>query len=158
VGNSFTDVDGQCIDLDGFHDGEVRDNSCVNRQGIEAYPGLHFGILFGNHDPGMESRNVRVIGNTIDGFAYGGLFLVGTGHRVENNKFLNVNMARCGEKSCNYAPEQPDLLRSGIYLGNDGGRPSATTGNVIRRNTIQAFLCVGGHVADNTVENNVCER
>jgi hypothetical protein len=106
----------------------------------------------------MESRNVRVIGNTIDGFAYGGLFLIGTGHRVENNKFLNVNMARCGEKSCNYAPEQPDLLRSGIYLGNDGGRPSVATGNVIRGNTIQAFLCVGGHVSDNTVENNVCER
>lgn len=162
VGNSFTDVDGQCIDLDGFHDGEVRENSCVNRQGIEAYPGLHFGILFGNHDPGMESKNVRVVGNTIDGFAYGGVFLIGAGHWIENNRFLNVNMARCGEAPgtarCSYAPEQPDLLKSGIYLGKDGGRPVVTRGNVIRGNTIQAFRCVGGELSDNTVESNVCER
>jgi hypothetical protein len=162
LGNSFTDVDGQCIDLDGFHDGEVKNNSCVNRQGIDAYPGLHFGILFGNHDPGMESRNVRVVGNTIDGFAYGGVFLIGIGHRVENNKFLNVNLARCGEQPgtarCRYAPEQPDLLKSGVYLGKDGGRPSATRGNVIRGNTIQAFRCIGGDVSDNSVESNVCEH
>jgi hypothetical protein len=167
TGNSFTDVGGQCIDLDGFHDGEVTNNTCVNSRPLENYPGLHFGILFGNHDPGMTSRNVRVTGNTLDGFAYGAVFLIGTGHRVENNRFLNVNMAQCGSTPkparCNYAPEQPDMLLSGIYLGNDGGRPSETTGNIIRGNRVRgAAKCVaaapGVPLRRNTVESNVCER
>src|SRR5580692_10749535 len=49
-GNVFGRVAGQCIDLDGFHDGEVTDNQCVNEPvAVAKWIGLHFGILFGNH-------------------------------------------------------------------------------------------------------------
>ncbi len=168
AGNSFTDIGGQCIDLDGFHDGEVRGNTCTNLGKPESYPGSHFGILLGNHDPGMTSKNIRITDNTIQGFAYGGLFLVGTGHRVENNRFLDVNRARCGSTpvsaQCNYALDEPEMLRSGIYLGKDGGRPAETLGNIIRGNTIQGFgmerSCVaaapGVSLSGNTVEQNAC--
>ena len=168
AGNSFTDVGGQCIDLDGFHDGEVRGNTCTNPGPMESYPGSHFGILLGNHDPGMTSKNIRITDNAIQGFAYGGLFLIGTGHRVENNKFLDVNRARCGSTpvsaQCNYALDEPAMLRSGIYLGKDGGRPTETRGNIIRGNTVQGFgmeqSCVaaapGVAISANTVEQNAC--
>ncbi len=31
--NRFEEIDGKCIDLDGFHDGAVRANTCINRRG-----------------------------------------------------------------------------------------------------------------------------
>ena len=47
--------------------------------------------------------------------------------------------AYCGAEPptfrCNYAvADQPDLLRSGICLANNGGRPTETPGTVIRGN------------------------
>ena len=166
--NVFTDVNGQCIDLDGFHDGSVLDNSCVNKKPLEFYPWLHAGIVFGNTNPSMEPRGVEVRGNTIEGFAYGAVFLLGTNNRVENNRFIDMNRAHCGVKPvparCAYAPEQPDMLRTGIYLANNGGRPSVTRGNTIRSNVITGFgmkeHCVaaapGVSIAENTIEANTC--
>jgi hypothetical protein len=166
--NRFTDVNGQCIDLDGFHDGSVTGNSCVNRKPIDAYPVLHEGIVFGNNNLAGEPRNVLVTNNTIEGFAYGAVFLVGSNNRIERNSFLDMNRARCGSSPtparCAYALDQPDLLRAGIYLGNRGGRPSTPKGNVIRANTISGFgmkaHCVaaaaGVSLAANTIEANVC--
>jgi hypothetical protein len=140
-GNVFGRVAGQCIDLDGFHDGEVTDNQCVNEPAAAAkWIGLHFGILFGNHDPGMTSTNVTVARNTVQGFAYGGVFLIGDHNRIEDNRFLNVNLAGCGKQpapaKCNALPDQPDALRSGIYLSDNGGRPAVTRDNIIRNNVI----------------------
>jgi len=167
--NHFTDVNGQCIDLDGFHDGEVTRNSCVNKRPLEAYPASHYGIVFGNNDPGMKPEKIVVRNNTVEGFGYGAVFLVGTGNTVEGNQFLNINRAHCGAEPitarCNYAvTEQPDLLRSGIYLANNGGRPAETSGNVIRGNTITGYgmatHCIGTapgvKAADNTIANNIC--
>ena len=167
--NHFTDVNGQCIDLDGFHDGEVTRNSCVNKRPLEAYPASHYGIVFGNNDPGMKPEKIVVRNNTVEGFGYGAVFLVGTGNTVEGNQFLNINRAHCGAEPitarCNYAvTEQPDLLRSGIYLANNGGRPAETSGNVIRGNTITGYgmatHCIGTapgvKAADNTIANNTC--
>ncbi|NDJ13152.1 MAG: hypothetical protein EBY17_18480 [Acidobacteriia bacterium] len=167
--NHFTDVNGQCIDLDGFHDGEVTRNSCVNKRPLEAYPASHYGIVFGNNDPGMKPEKIVVRNNTVEGFGYGAVFLVGTGNTVEGNQFLNINRAHCGAEPitarCNYAvAEQPDLLRSGIYLANNGGRPAETSGNVIRGNTITGYgmatHCIGTapgvKAADNTIANNIC--
>jgi len=166
--NRFTDVNGQCIDLDGFHDGSVTENSCVNRKPIDAYPALHEGIVFGNNNPAGEPRHVVVANNTIEGFAYGAVFLVGSDNRIENNSFLDMNRARCGSSPtparCAYARDQPDLLRAGFYLGNRGGRPSTPTGNIIRSNTVSGFgmkaHCVaaapGVSLAANTIESNVC--
>lgn len=168
AGNRFTDVNGQCIDLDGFHDGSVTGNSCVDKKPLEAYPWLHEGIVFGNNNPSMESAGVVVSGNTIEGFAYGGVFLIGRGNRIEDNRFLDMNRAHCGASPvparCAYGLDQPDMLRAGIYLANSGGRPAVTTGNVIRGNTITGFgmaeHCVaaapGVSLAANVVEGNTC--
>lgn len=166
--NRFTDVNGQCIDLDGFHDGEVTGNSCVNTKPLGTYPALHFGIVFGNNDPGMNSTGVVVTGNTLQGFAYGAVFLAGSNNRIEDNRFFDINRAHCGSTPvsamCNYAQEQPDLLRSGIYLSGNGGRATATTGNVIRSNTVTGFgmsrHCIaagpGVTVSENSVGTNHC--
>jgi hypothetical protein len=167
--NHFTDVNGQCIDLDGFHDGEVLGNSCVNRGPDSAYPYLHFGIFFGNHNPDMTSEGVVVRGNLIEGFAFGGLFLIGSGHRIERNRFLDINRRHCtGDRTrpgCNYAPDQPGLLRSGIYLAANGGRPAETRGNIIRGNQVSGFgmdrWCIeaapGVELSRNTIEGNHCK-
>ncbi len=166
--NRFTDVNGQCIDLDGFHDGRVVDNSCVNKKPLEAYPASHYGIVFGNNDPGMESTGVVVMGNTLEGFAYGGVFLVGRNHRIENNHLLDLNRAHCGSTPtparCNYALDQPDLLRSGVYVAANGGRPAVATGNVVRGNVMSGYglaeHCVaagpGVRLDANTVAGNRC--
>jgi len=168
VNNRFTDVNGQCIDLDGFHDGEVSGNSCTNRKPIETYPALHYGIVFGNNNPAATSANILVTGNVVQGFAYGGAFVVGTKNRVENNRFLDLNLAHCGvmpvPARCAYALDQPDMLRSGVYLGNNGGRTVTTVDNVVRGNVLTGFgiaeHCVtaapGVRLDRNTVSDNTC--
>ncbi len=169
VNNTFTNVAGQCIDLDGFHDGEVTGNKCINNTGTAArWLGLHFGILFGNHDPGMTSTNVTIARNTIQGFAYGGVFLIGDHNRIEDNQFLDVDLAQCGQKpvtaKCNAMLDEPDALRSGIYLSDNGGRPARTHDNIIRHNTITGFgipqHCIaakrGVDLSANIIEANSC--
>jgi hypothetical protein len=162
--NRFTDVNGQCIDLDGFHDGSVTDNSCINFKSPETYPASHYAIVFGNNDPAVEATNIVVTGNTAQGFAYGGLFLIGTRNRVENNRLLDVNRARCGTSPltarCNYAvAEQPDLLKSGIYLAANGGRPTTTKGNIVRGNIVTGFgikaHCIAADHAVSLTENSI---
>ena len=50
----FDDINGKCIDLDGFHDGEVSRNVCCTL--VRGY-----GIVMNNTNPDMQSRNIRVI-------------------------------------------------------------------------------------------------
>jgi hypothetical protein len=81
-----------------------------------------------------------------------------------------MNRAHCGATPvparCAYATDQPDMLRAGIYLANNGGRAAVTRGNVIRGNTITGFgmaeHCVaaapGVAVAENTASGNRCEE
>jgi hypothetical protein len=169
VNNRFTDVNGQCIDLDGFHDGEVTGNSCVNAKPIEAYPALHYGIVFGNNDPAATSSGIVVTGNTLTGFAYGGAFVVGSKNRIENNHFTDLNLAHCGTTPvparCAYYPDQPDMLRSGVYLANNGGRAMPATDNVIRNNSFSGFgiseHCVtaapGVALNRNIIVGNTCD-
>ena len=166
--NRFTGVNGQCIDLDGFHDGEVTGNSCVNRKPLEFYPNLHYGIVFGNTNPAMTPARVLVSRNRIEGFAYGGVYVIGTEQRIVDNELLDLNRAHCtGDVTrarCNYAADQPGLLRSGIYLGNTGGRPAETDGNVIRDNVVTGYgmdrWCIGSapgvELARNTIAGNRC--
>lgn len=141
--NHFTDVNGQCIDLDGFHDGEVSGNSCVNRQALEAYPFLHEGIVFGNTFPDQKPGHVLITHNVIDGFGYGGVYLIGEGSQILDNRFVNINMSHCtgeaGNARCNYALGEPGMLRSGIYLAKHAARPAETRGNVIQRNVFSGF-------------------
>jgi len=167
-GNRFEDVDGQCIDLDGFHDGQVLDNSCVNLKPREAYPLSHEGIVFGNSNPDMRSENVIVKGNLIQGFGYGGVYLIGRGHQITDNRFLDINRNHCtGDMHipiCAYAPAEPAMLRSGIYLASHAARPADTQSNIVEHNQIIGFgmdkWCIGAgpgvKLARNKIANNTC--
>jgi hypothetical protein len=166
--NRFEEIDGKCIDLDGFHDGEVRGNTCVNRQPPSAYRYGNFGIVMNNSNPDMQSRNVLVVGNTIEGPQFGGIFVIGTGHRIAGNRLLDVNRAHCNEEAarfgCYYAPGEPDMLRSAIYLGKGAARPAPARGNVVEDNEITGFhmetRCIarapGVEPGWNTVRGNRC--
>jgi hypothetical protein len=168
AGNHFEDINGKCMDLDGFHDGEIRDNSCISRKSYDEYPYAHFGIVFNNSNPDMQPVNVTIVGNLIDGAGYGGIFLIGAGHVVSGNRLLGLNRNRCTgdmrQARCNYAPDQPALLHSGIYLGRGADRPAHTVRNRIQGNVISGFAightCVaaapGVSLAANSIAGNRC--
>ena len=166
--NRFEEINGKCIDLDGFHDGRVLANVCVNQHAAEYYPYGHFGIVMNNSNPDMRSEHVEIDGNEIDGTVFGGIFVIGTGNRVTHNRLRRINLAHCGSDQaaagCHYAPNQPDLLRTGIYLGAAAERPDPASGNLIEDNAVSGFgisrHCVaaapGVSLAANTVAGNTC--
>jgi hypothetical protein len=165
--NRFEEIDGKCFDLDGFHDGEVSGNSCVNGDTVSNYPYGNFGIIMNNSNPDMQSRNVKITGNTLDGVLFGGIFIIGSGNTVADNHLLHMNMAHCpepGPLNCKAYPQEPNLLISGIYLGAGGERPDPAKGNVVERNEISGYNmsqhCVGAapsvSLAANTVSKNDC--
>jgi len=138
--NRFREINGKCIDLDGFHDGEVRANQCANMTG--------YGIVMNNTNPDMQTSNIRVEGNTIDGAGFGGIFVIGGPNIVAGNRLLNLARRHEGDP----------LLKSGIYLGDRAERPAPARGNVIERNTITgASICIGGSTGSNTVRTNTCQ-
>lgn len=166
--NRFEGVNGKCIDLDGFHHSEVRGNICINRGSAEDYPHGHYGIVFNNSNPDMQSENVVVSENLIDGAKFGGIFVIGTGHTVAHNRLLNLNLAHCNENAakfgCFYFPGEPDLLQSGIYLGRKAERPAIARYNVVEDNEISGYKmssrCIaaapGVSLAENRVGRNRC--
>ncbi|MGA3019393.1 MAG: right-handed parallel beta-helix repeat-containing protein [Bryobacteraceae bacterium] len=138
--NRFEEIDGKCIDLDGFHDGSVLENQCVNRKTAAEYPFGHFGIVMNNANPDMRSENIEILNNRIDGTKLGGLFMIGSGHRVIGNTFTHLNEAQCNENAkvfgCIFKSDEPEMLEAGIYLGRGAERPADTHGNLIRGNLI----------------------
>ena len=166
--NSFEEVNGKCIDLDGFHDGEVRDNSCINHQERADYPDGQMGIVMNNTYPKMQTRNILIWGNHLEGVLYSGLLVIGTGHRISHNHFSLLNLAHCNEKSrynCLLIGNEPDFMRSGIYLRNGASRPAVTQDNTIEDNQMDGFgigvKCVvlgpGVSAVQNRVGHNACE-
>jgi len=141
--NTFQEINGKCIDLDGFHDGEVRRNTCINRGKAEDYPFGHFGIVMNNANPDMSSTNIVIADNVIDGTKFGGIFVIGTRHKIIGNRLLHLNKAHCNENAakfgCAHFPGEPDLLQSGIYLGQRAERPSLSLSNVVENNEISGF-------------------
>jgi hypothetical protein len=168
AGNRFEEIDGKCIDLDGFHDGELRANVCVNSGPPEQYRFGNYGIVMNNTNPDMQSRNIQVIDNVIDGPRFGGIFVIGTGHLVARNRLLRLNTAHCNEGAarfgCYYAAGEADMLRSGIYLGRGAERPAPARGNTIEENEISGYKmgerCIGiapGILPEwNTIRHNRC--
>jgi hypothetical protein len=166
--NQFFEIDGKCIDLDGFHDGEIRGNVCVNRGRPEQYPFGNYGIVMNNSNPDMQPERVRIEENLIDGTLFGGIFVIGNANVVARNRLLNLNLAHCNEEAakfgCYYAPGEPGMLRSGIYLGQRAERPAPARGNLVEDNEITGFKmaerCIGGAPAIlpewNTVRGNRC--
>jgi hypothetical protein len=166
-GNHFEEINGKCIDLDGFHDGAVRDNTCVNHGRPEDYSWGNFGIVMNNSNPDMESRNIVIEENEISGTKYGGIFVIGTGHKVRGNRLSRINLTHCPEGAARFAcefREQPGMLESGIYLGSLAQRPAPARGNVVERNIVKGWRmrtrCVGFapgvSAAGNTIRGNVC--
>jgi parallel beta-helix repeat protein len=166
--NTFEEIDGQCVNLDGFHDGAVRENRCTNRKAAEDYPYGSLGVAMNNTHPDAHSSNIEISGNLIDGSKFGGLFLMGSGNRIFGNRFVRLNLAGCNESaakfSCIYKADEPEMLDTGIYLGRGVARLEETRGNVIRGNHISGHMmkarCVGFGPgvarALNTVEDNTC--
>lgn len=167
--NYFEEIDGKCFDLDGFHDGEISGNTCLNEDTelATAYPYGNFGIIMNNSNPDMQSRNIRIVGNLVDGTLFGGIFVIGSNNTVAGNRLMRINLAHCNEPgkfNCSYAKDQPDLLRAGIYLGAGADRPDPATGNSIVGNAVSGYgmskYCVvagpGVTLAANQVLNNSC--
>jgi hypothetical protein len=168
--NTFLEVNGKCLDLDGFHRGAVIRNRCTNSGAAVDYPHGHYGIVLNNTNPDMRSEQIEVENNVIDGAKYGGIYLMGERHRVRGNRFLRLNLAGCNQSAaqfgCLYDPSQPDLLRSGIYLGKGPARPEPSLGILIEDNLVtghgMAEHCIaaapGVKLADQTIQNNTCRN
>ena len=168
LSNTFDEINGKCMDLDGFHDGQVKDNQCLNRLRPDDYAFGHFGIVMNNTDPSVLVRNIELTGNVIDGTKYGGLFLMGSGHHVTGNRFNHLNTSKCPDSkakfACVYAVEEPKMLQAGIYLGRGVARMESVTGNIIRDNEfighrMKANCIVAGpgvSLASNTIGKNDC--
>ena len=141
--NRFEEINGKCIDLDGFHDGEVLDNACINRGKPEDYPYGHYAIVMNNTNPDMRPNNIRITGNRIDGTKFGGIFLIGAGHTVTGNVLTRLNLAHCNENtlkfSCLSFKDDPDILQSGIYLGRGAERPAPSHDSIVEDNAISGF-------------------
>ncbi|MGA2739675.1 MAG: right-handed parallel beta-helix repeat-containing protein [Bryobacteraceae bacterium] len=168
AGNHFEDINGKCMDLDGFHDGEIRDNACISRKPYDQYPYAQYGIVFNNSNPDYEPANVLVSGNLIDGAGYGGLCLLGSNQVVTGNRFVGLNRNRCTSDRtrprCDYSAGDPALLRAGIYLVPGAARPARTWHNRISGNEVSGFgmrkYCIvaapGVSLAANGIAGNRC--
>ena len=165
--NRLEEIDGKCIDLDGFHDGTVSGNTCINRGKPEDYPFANYGIVFNNANKDMRSQNVQVTGNHFEGLKYGAVFVIGTGHRIAGNTFVRLNTAHCpeaGGAACNWRPAEPDVLRSGIYLAAGAERSDPAKHIVIENNTISGWgmakHCISAAPAvslgGNIIRKNAC--
>ncbi|MEO8128244.1 MAG: right-handed parallel beta-helix repeat-containing protein [Bryobacteraceae bacterium] len=143
AGNHFEEINGKCIDLDGFHDGEVLGNVCINNGKPEDYPYGHYAIVMNNTNPDMQPNNIKIMGNQIDGTKFGGIFLIGTGHTVKMNLLTRLNLAHCNENtlkfSCLSFKDDPDILQSGIYLGRGAERPAPSHDSIVEGNVISGF-------------------
>lgn len=170
--NTFDEVNGKCVDLDGFHHGEVSFNICRNSRGAADYPSGHYGIVFNNNNPQMRSEQVLVHDNTLSGMKYGAVFVLGARHRIYRNRFLGVNRAGCPEMhskyQCLYFPGQPEILSAGVYLGESAAswsRHEPAAANVIEDNVITGYgmskRCVVSAPAvkpgSNTINRNHCK-
>jgi hypothetical protein len=165
--NNFEEIDGKCFDLDGFHDGIVRGNTCTNRRPPADYPFGHFGIVFNNASIEMRSENIVVEDNQLEGMKFGGIFVIGTGHKILHNQMRNINTAHCNENRVKFgcsALGEPEILETGIYLGSHAEHPAPASGNVIEGNTISGWKmklrCIqagpGVKLGDNTIRDNTC--
>ncbi len=122
--NNFEEIDGKCFDLDGFHDGAVRGNTCINRRSPADYPFGHFGIVFNNASIEMRSENIVVEDNQLEGMKFGGIFVIGTGHKILHNRMRNINTAHCNENRAKFGCSvlgEPEVLETRHLSGEPRG-------------------------------------
>ncbi len=139
--NRFEDVNGRCFDLDGFHDGEVSKNVCINRGKAEDYEHGNFALMLNNSYPEMESQLVTIRDNVFDGTKLTGMFIIGKSHEITGNKLLNINKAGCnegGEKfRCPQVIGEPNFFQSGIFLAARADRAAPSEDVLIEGNEIR---------------------
>ncbi|MFN0103750.1 MAG: right-handed parallel beta-helix repeat-containing protein [Bryobacteraceae bacterium] len=170
VRNRMTEINGKCIDLDGFHHGAVAGNSCVNAGKAADYPFGHFGVVMNNTNPDMQSVGIRIEDNRFEGMRFGGIFVIGSGHVIRKNVMTRLHTAHCSDAAaqpgCTHFAGEPDLLRTGIYLGRRAERPALTRGNRIEGNAIRGWRmdrkCIGFAPGvdpkDNHTSGNLCRH
>jgi parallel beta-helix repeat protein len=96
--------------------------------------------VFNNTNPDMQSSGIRIEENVIDGTKYGGIFVIGHGNTIVRNKLRRINQARCNDApGCVYDEAQPELLRTGIYIGSRAERPAPARDNVVMDNTVSGY-------------------
>ena len=166
--NRFKDIDGKCLDLDGFHDGEVRANQCVNSAGFASYPFGHYGIVMNDSHPDVRSQNIRLVDNVIDGALFGGIFVIGSGHTIARNHLLSLDASHCNENTAHFGcydiATDPEILEAGLYLGRSPLHDNPARHNLIRDNRITGYKmqsrCIlaapGIDPRSNTIIGNVC--
>ena len=144
TGNKFSEINGKCIDLDGFHDGRVTGNVCLHQR--------NFGIVMNNSNPDMQSSEITIEENIIDGGQYGGIFVIGGPNKILKNTLRNLNLSH----------SEDELLRSGIYLGKGAERPGIARGNVVEGNDISGYQlkCIANapevSMSENQIGQNAC--
>jgi hypothetical protein len=143
VGNTAMEVNGICFDLDGFHDSEVISNRCINRGERGEYPQGGFALILGNRFREAEIQAVTIRGNVFDGFRWGALVLIGSNHKVVDNRFRNLNREHCNEGwndlPCAVQENDPNRTRAGIYLAFGGARPAPARNIEVANNEIHGF-------------------
>lgn len=166
--NRFEEFNGKCIDLDGFHDGTVRGNTCINRGAPEDYPSGNFGIAMNNASIEMHSQNVLIENNEISGTKFGAMFVLGEGHIIRNNRMTRLNTAHCNEThlkfGCLAILGEPGFLESGIYLAKGGERPGPARHISIENNVISGYKmkehCIEAaprvKMSESTIKGNQC--
>ena len=50
--------------------------------------------MFNNTNPDMQSEEIRVIGNIIDGTKFGGIFVIGRGHTIREQSITAAEYGR----------------------------------------------------------------
>jgi len=166
--NHFSEINGKCFDLDGFHDGEVRGNTCVNQGGPEEYPNGNYMLVMNNTYPEMRSELITISGNTFDGGKYGGIFAIGKRHRITGNKLRRMNTSRCNESGaayqCLWSADEPAIMQAGIFLGARAERidPSeaiTVEGNEIRGHKMAERCVMTSKIvlaSKNAIRHNTC--
>jgi len=170
VDNRMTEINGKCFDLDGFHHGDILRNRCVNKGTAAEYPFGHFAVVMNNTNPDMQSVSIRIENNEFAGMRFGGIFVIGSGHTIRNNAMPRLHTAHCSDAAvqpgCTHFEGEPDLLRTGIYLGRRAERPAVTRANRIEGNTVGGWRmdrkCIGFapgvNSKDNQISGNVCRH
>jgi hypothetical protein len=140
----------------------------LNRRAPEAYPNANVGIVFNDSHPQTRSDFINVIDNQLEGLLFTAMFVIGPGHTIVNNRFLNLNRKRCNESGagCFNPPGDPHLLETGIYLGRGVLRPNAARDSRIEDNRVTGYRmrdrCIaaapGVDLAKNRVSGNQCEE
>ncbi|MDQ2899139.1 MAG: hypothetical protein M3Y07_04975 [Acidobacteriota bacterium] len=106
--------------------------------------------------PGADERKLY------RGSLFGGIFVIGTGNTIAHNVLSRLNLAHCD--TCYFDRTEPELLKSGIYLGKGAERADMARDNVIEDNRISGYKmssrCIGAapgvSLNKNTVRRNNC--